>query len=105
MHVELLFEDAAVVSLSDVAASSGFSLDEVNELIDLGVFEPCGRTGADFLFAARTIELARVARRLQLDFELPLSAVALALAYRERMHALEQRLHRLECLLPQHVRP
>lgn len=100
---ELPLDEFAFVSLHEIIESSGFSAEEIEELIALGVFEPQPQTGGA-MFLARSIELARVARRLQRDFELPLAGVALALAYRERIRALEARLRVLECLLPGHAR-
>ena len=97
---ELLLNEYTVVSFAEVVAASGFSVDELNELIELGMFEPCGRQGAEQMFSARVIELARAARRLQIDFELPLASVALVLAYRERIRELEERVRQLECQLP-----
>ena len=101
---ELLLNEFAMVSFSEIVTASGLSADELNELIELGMFEPSGAQGAERIFPARAIELARAARRLQTDFELPLAGVALALAYRERIRELEQRLHRLECQFPGRVR-
>jgi len=101
---ELLLSEFAVVSLNEIASSTGFSARKIEELIELGVLEPCGQQGAEAVFPARCIELARAARRLQRDFELPLAGAALALAYRERIRELEDRLRLLECLLPRHVR-
>ena len=100
---ELPLNEYALVSVHEIAESSGFSTDEIRELVELGVFEPHDQGGEE-MFVARTIELARVARRLQTDFELPLAGVALALAYRERVRELEARLQALECLLPGHGR-
>lgn len=97
---ELVLDEFTVVSFSDIVTASGFNADELNELIELGIFEPCERKGPEPVFYARAIGLARAARRLQLDFELPLRGVALALAYRERIRELQEQLRRLECMLP-----
>lgn len=97
---ELLLDEFATVSFSEIVTASGFSEEELNELIELGVLEPCRQGEADRIFSARAIELARGARRLQIEFELPLAGVALVLAYHERIRELEQRLRRLECQLP-----
>lgn len=96
---DLLLNEFTLVSLTEVVSSSGLSAHEIEELVELGVLEPRPRRGAEPAFAAHSIELARVARRLQLDFELPLEGVALVLAYRERMRELEARLRVLESLL------
>lgn len=102
MASQHLLNEITLVPLWEIAASSGLSVQEAQELVELGVFEPCAQEGAERLFSARSIEIARVARRLQIHFELPLAGVALALAYRERVRELEQRLRFLECHLPGH---
>jgi len=86
------------VTLADLTRASGLSGNEVRELVDLGAFEPQRQAG-EWLFAAHCIELARAARRLQDDFELPLAGVALALTYLERIRELENRVRELECQL------
>ena len=86
------------VTLADLTRASGLSADALRELVELGAFEPQTRAG-EWLFASHCIELARAARRLQTDFELPPAGVALALTYIERIRELEQRLHELECQL------
>lgn len=101
---ELLLNEFALVSFSEIVTASGFSADELNELIDLGIFEPRGREGVERVFPARAIELARIARRLQVDFDLSPAGIALVLTYRERIRELEERLHRLECELPGRLR-
>lgn len=86
------------VTLTDLTRASGLSAHEVRELVELGAFEPQTQAG-EWLFASRCIELARAARRLQTDFELPPAGVALALTYIERIRELEQQLRALECQL------
>jgi chaperone modulatory protein CbpM len=96
---ERVLEELTVVSLTEVVVSSGLSPQEIDELIELGVLEPRAGRGAEPTFAAHSIDIARFARRLQRDFELPLAGVALVLAYRERLRELEARLRVLESLL------
>lgn len=95
---EFLLNDFTLVSIGDIAAASGFTAGEVEELVALGAFEPSA--GEKTAFSARYIEIARCARRLQIDFDLPLHAIALVLAYRARVRQLEVELRRLECQLP-----
>jgi MerR-like DNA binding protein len=95
---ELLLNDFTLVSLGDIATASGLSAADVEELVALGALEPT--SGAKAAFSARCIEVARSARRLQIDFDLPLQAIALVLAYRERIRQLEAQLRALECQLP-----
>lgn len=97
---EVILNEVSLISLSELTESSGFSVFEIRELVALGAFEPNNHESTEWTFAARCIEAARIGRRLQLDFELSLAAVALVLAYRERIHDLEERLHTLECQLP-----
>lgn len=96
---DFLLTEFTLVSMTEVVTRSGLSAPEIEELIELGALEPHGRPGAEPAFAAHSIEIARFARRLQRDFELPLAGVALVLAYRERVHELEARLRVVESLL------
>lgn len=101
---ELLLNEFTFVSFSEIVESSGLSAAEIRELVDLGVLEPQAQPGAEGEFAARSIELARAVRRLQLAFDLPLAGAALVLAYRERIRELERELRLLRCQLPGHLR-
>lgn len=101
---ELLLNEFTLVSFSEIVAASGLSAEEIRELVDLGVLEAQTQPGAEWAFTARSIELARAARRLQLAFELPLAGAALVLAYRERIRELERELRLLRCHLPGHPR-
>jgi chaperone modulatory protein CbpM len=101
---ELLLDEFAVVSFTEVVTASGLSAAEFDELIELGTCEPCRLEGGERFFPASTIDLARTARQLHIDFELPLVGVALVLAYRDRIRELEERLRQLECQLPTGLR-
>lgn len=95
----LLLNEVTLVTLTELAESSGLTTVEIRELVELGAFEP--RTeGAEWLFTARSIELARAAHRLRAAFDLSAPGIALVLAYVERIRELEQRLRELECQLP-----
>jgi len=95
----LVLNEVTLVTLTELAESSGLSTVEIRELVELGAFEPRAE-GPEWLFTARSIELARTARRLRADFELSTPGLALVLAYVERIRELERRLHELECQLP-----
>jgi chaperone modulatory protein CbpM len=92
---ELLLDEFAVVSFVEVVTASGLSAADFDELI---------LEGGERFFPASTIDLARAARQLRIDFELPLTGVALVLAYRDRIRELEERLRQLECQLPTGLR-
>ena len=98
MADDIQLQEIFSVTLADLTRASGLSVAEVHELVDLGAFEPQTQTG-EWLFASHCIELARAARRLQSDFELPLAGVAIAITYLERIRELEQRVRELECQL------
>lgn len=99
VHVQLLLGENYCVTLAELAASSGFNDVELHELIELGAL-PARQEPTGWVFAAHCLELARAARQLRADFDLSLPGVALVLAYRERVHELEQQLRDVECLLP-----
>jgi chaperone modulatory protein CbpM len=60
------------------------------------VLEPAGDARS---FPGQALRQARRAARLRDDFGLNAPGMALALAYLERIDALERRLHELECQL------
>lgn len=95
----LVLNELTLVTLTELSESSGLTTIEIRELVELGAFEPQAEE-PEWLFTARSIELARTARRLRTDFELNAAGVALVLAYVERIHELERRLRELECQLP-----
>lgn len=95
----LVLNEVTLVTLAELAESSGLTTLEIRELVELGAFEPRVE-GAEWLFTAQSIELARTACRLRADFELSTPALALVLAYVERVRELERRLRELECQLP-----
>lgn len=91
-------DDERSIALEDLAAASGLERAEIVELVEFGVFQPEGPVG-HWLFARRAIIEARRAARLRDDFGLNAPGMALALAYLERIEALERRLRELECQL------
>jgi chaperone modulatory protein CbpM len=95
----LLLDDARRISLAELVAASGYSAAELCELVTLGALAAEGLE-PEWQFSAQCIEIARTARRLQIDFEIGLPAVALVLAYHERVRELELQLQALACRLP-----
>jgi chaperone modulatory protein CbpM len=86
-------EDA--VALDDLIESTGLRHEEVIELVELGVLEPCGGT-TRLAFYSHTVIQGRRAARLRDDFGLNTPGIALALTYLERIERLERRLRELE---------
>ena len=92
-------DEATEIALEEVLAASGLERAELIELVELGVFSPTGADPGGWRFSSRAIWLGRRAARLRDDFGLNTAGMALALAYLERIDALERRLRELECQL------
>ena len=92
----LLFDDERTIAIDEFLATSGLARDELAALVEFGVLEAAGASGP---FTTRALVRARRAARLRDDFELNAAGMALALAYLERIDALEQRVRELECQL------
>jgi chaperone modulatory protein CbpM len=99
MTVETLrlhLEEERVIALEELLVASGLAREELVELVEFGVLEPAGDARN---FPGHALRLARRAARLRDDFGLNAPGMALALAYLERIDALERRLRGLECQL------
>jgi chaperone modulatory protein CbpM len=94
-----LLSEQLEVALDELTRVSGLTLEEIQTLVEYGVFEPRGQAPGDWRFSAHHITLALRARRLRTDFDLNLAGLALALTYLERIDELERELHRLRCQL------
>ncbi len=86
------------IGLDELLRASGLAREDVVELVEYGVFQPHGSAAA-WTFASHSIVLARRAARLRADFGLDTHALAVVLAYVERVDALERRVRELECAL------
>jgi chaperone modulatory protein CbpM len=89
--------DETTIAIDELLAASGLAGEELAELVEFGALEPAGAT---WTFSTRALVAARRAARLRDDFGLNAPGMALALAYLERIDALERRLRELECQLP-----
>jgi chaperone modulatory protein CbpM len=96
--LQILDAETSIV-MDELVRASGLAREEIVELVEYGVFQPQGAPSA-WTFASHTIVVARRAARLRSDFGLNVSGLALALAYLERIEALERRIRELECGLP-----
>ncbi len=98
MSEAAVLDEDSMVALAELVTASGLPAEVVGELVEWGAFEPVA--GATLMFRSRTIVAARRAARLRSAFALDASALALALAYLDRIDQLEQRLRQLECSRP-----
>lgn len=99
MTVETLLlhlEEERVIALEELLVASGLAREELVELVEFGALEHAGDSRS---FAGPALRQARRAARLRDAFGLNAPGMALALAYLERIDALERRLRELECQL------
>jgi len=83
------------ISLAELAELSGLTPTEVVEFVEYGAFAPAEGTASSWVFTVREVFVARTARRLGEEFALEPHAVALMLAYQDRIRALEEELRAL----------
>jgi chaperone modulatory protein CbpM len=95
----LWLDEQGVVTVAQLARLSGLAEDEVRELVDLGVLEPCDPRAPSWSFTSRCVVTARTAGRLRRDLELEPHALALALSLMERIGELEARVRGLQARL------
>jgi chaperone modulatory protein CbpM len=86
--------DTEVCSLEELSDISGLSIDELHDLISMGIIEPVSTKPANFHM--EYIVIARKARRLRDDFELDRQGLAVALQLLRQIHALENELNKLK---------
>lgn len=97
----------SAVSFAELARLSDFSPSELHELIDYGALAPNNLNEvhalheARWVFSGACVLTVRTAARLRASFELDTSALALALAYLERIRVLEAEIGALRAQLPQ----
>lgn len=94
-------DDSTRLELADMLRLSGFTLAELQELVEFGALEPqgLGLDSAAWTFSARTALVARRASSLRLEFELDTQATSLVLGLLERIDEMQRRVHELECQL------
>jgi len=86
---ERLFELAELIDLT------GLSEAEVVELVEFGALAPASAAQGHWVFGVHAVSVARTAHRLADDFALEPHAVALLLAYLDRIRELERELDAL----------
>ena len=82
--------ESAVCSIDELAAVSGLSVDDIEDLVDNGLIHPADAPGRSFhLMHVVTV---RKARTLRDDFQLDRNGLALAMTLLRRVEALERAL-------------
>lgn len=87
--------DGEVCSAQHLAEVSGLSVEEIEELVEMGVLSPVEAPGVQVSsvqsrsFHLRCIVTVKAARRLRDDFELDRNGMVLALTLLQRIDALQ----------------
>jgi chaperone modulatory protein CbpM len=98
---ELILEETAEVTLSDLTRTCRVHAEWVIELVEEGVIAPVRASGPVWRFSATSVVRVQKAQRLQRDLGVNLPGVALALELLDRIEALEARLRAASALPPQ----
>lgn len=104
MRIELTevlwLEEHEVMTETELIEASGLSEAEFEELMECGVLAPEASSAEPRTFAARSVTVARTARRLRKDFGLSADGLALAMTLLQRIRDLETQVERLRAQLP-----
>ena len=83
------------VSIDELVELSGFSQEELRQLVDSGALVPINPDEVCWSFSAHSVVSIRTLSRLKQDFELESNAFALTLVFLERIRALELKVQEL----------
>ena len=83
------------VSIDELVELSGFSQEELRQLVDSGALVPINPDEICWSFSAHSVVSIRTLSRLKQDFELESNAFALTLVFLERIRALELKVQEL----------
>ena len=101
MEAEVLWLDEhRVVSLSELVEVSGLSSEELIELAQDGAIPVREMQGANYVFSASVISVARIACRLRDELELDMAGLGVALRLLDRVRGLEEEIARLRAQMP-----
>jgi chaperone modulatory protein CbpM len=92
-------------TLSQLAHQSGFSVDEVAELLSCGAIRPLQIDSEEPTFSPACVSALRKVRTLRTDHSLDLFTVGVLIGYVHRIEELEQEVRALKAHLPPHVVP
>ena len=87
------------VSIVELAQSSGLTETTVRELVEYGALAPADPQAREWAFSADCLVRVRTAARLSTDLELETHALALVLAFLERINRLEGEVRNLQAQL------
>jgi len=96
----LPIDDEGRLFVAELAELSGLTEAEILEFLEYGVLAPAPSAAGTLVFDVRSLSVARTARRLREDYDLEAHAVALLIAYLERIRELEAEVRLLRARLP-----
>ena len=91
------------LSVSQLAHQSGFSADELAELVKCGSIRPLQFDSGEPMFSPTCVSLLRNVHSLRTDHDLDLSTVGVLIGYMNRIEELEQEVRTLKAHLPPYV--
>lgn len=89
-------DDHHPLSLNDLVALSGLSVEEIHHLVDSGAITPIDPAAEPLHFNSQMLVSIRTLNRLKHDFELEPNSISLILVFLERVRLLESELHILK---------
>ena len=92
-------------TLSQLAHQSGFSVDELVELLECGAIRPLQLDSEEPMFSPDCVSSLRNVRTLRTDHNLDLFTVGILIGYVHRIEELEQEVRTLKAHLTPHVVP
>jgi chaperone modulatory protein CbpM len=98
-------EPSENLTLSQLAHQSGFSVDELLELVKGGALRPLQIDSDEPMFNPACVSSLRKTCTLRADHNLDLSAIGVLIGYVHRIEELEQEVRNLKAHLPPHVVP
>lgn len=91
-----ILEEDIELTLGELCRTCRLTAEQVMELVEHGVIEPCGRRPAQWRFRGVSVRRVRRAQRLERDLGVNPAGAALALDLLDEIERLRLRLHRLE---------
>ncbi len=87
-----ILEEQTQFTLADLCYACDSDIQQIIELVDIGVLEPQGREPEHWIFDGGNLQRVRKALRLQRDLEINVAGVALILELLEEIETLQTRL-------------
>ncbi len=85
-----IMDESVTLTLVELCRSCAVDAEQISEMIDVGLIEPCPGDTAEWRFSGPSIYRVRVALRLHRDLRVNLSGAALALDLLEEIRRLRE---------------